>query len=71
MAREGGVPTPPRMTKAEWRQRDETRVTLKRSDLEYVAQMIAAGRVLLRDNRPVPSLLKTAMTRLGIATSGL
>jgi len=71
MARDAGVPTPPTMTKAEWRQRDETRVTLKRSELEYLAQMIAAGRVLLRDGRPVPSLLKTAMSRLGIPTSGL
>ncbi len=71
MARDEGVPTPPKMTKAEWRQRDETRVTLTRSELEYLGQMIAAGRVLLRDSRPVPSLLKTAMSRLGIATSGL
>ena len=65
------APTPPRMSKAEWLRRDATRVTLTRSDLEYLAQMIAAGRVLLRDSRAVSPQLKTAMTRLGISTSGL
>ncbi len=63
--------TPPRMTKAEWLKRDKASVTHSRSDLEYLAQVIAAGRVLLRDNRPVPSGLKAAMTRLGISTAGL
>lgn len=65
------VPTPPRMTRQEWAKRDKSGVTLSRSDLEYLAQVIAAGRVLLRDARAVPAKLKAAMTRLGIATTGL
>ena len=65
------VPTPPRMTKAEWQRRDKSSVTLSRSDLEYLAQLLAAGRVLLREQRSVPPKLKAAMTRLGIATIGL
>ncbi len=65
------VPTPPRMTKAEWLRRDKSSVTLSRSDLEYLSQLLAAGRVLLRDQRPAPPKLKAAMTRLGIATTGL
>src|SRR5687768_13667466 len=65
------APTPPRMTKAEWQKRDKSSVTLSRSELEYLGQVIAAGRVLVRDNRPVPRGLKAAMTRLGITTTGL
>jgi hypothetical protein len=64
-------PTPPRMTKADWAKRDKTHVTLTRSDLEYIGQLIAAGRVLLRDNRAVSPQLKAAMTKLGISTQGL
>ncbi len=63
--------TPPRMTKAEWLKRDKGSVTLRRGDLEYLAQVIAAGRVLIRDTRAVPSQLKALMTRLGVSTQGL
>ena len=66
-----GEGRPPKMTKAEWSKRDRAKVTLTRGDLEYLAQVLAAGRVLIRDNRPVPPLLKAAMTRLGVATTGL
>ena len=69
--RQGLVPTPPRMTKAEWLKRDRSSVTLSRSDLEQLAQLLAAGRVLLRDSRPISPQLKAAMSRLGIATHGL
>lgn len=65
------MPVPPRMTKAEWAKRTKTSVTLTRTELDYLAQTLAAGRLLVRDNRPVPPQLKTAMTRLGIATQGL
>lgn len=61
----------PKMTKAEWAKRDKTRVTLTKSELEQVGQLIAMGRQLLRDNRPIPSKLKAAMTRLGVNTMGL
>ena len=64
-------PTPPKMTKAEWLKRDKSGVTLSRSELEYLAQVIAAGRVLLRDSRPVPAPLRAALSRLGISTVGL
>ena len=64
-------PVPPRMTKQEWLRRDKSSVTLTRSEFEYLAQAIAAGRVLLRDNRPVPAKLRAALTRLGISTVGL
>ena len=64
-------PTPPRMTKAEWLRRPHSSVTLSRSDLEQIAQLLAAGRVLLRDQRPVPAKLRATMTRLGISTTGL
>ena len=67
----GLVPTPPRMTKAEWLKRDRSSVTLSRSELEQLAQLLAAGRVLLRDSRPIAPQLKAAMSRLGIATHGL
>ena len=64
-------PTPPRMTKADWLKQEATSVTLSRSELEHVAQLLAAGRVLLRENRPIPGKLRAALTRLGISTVGL
>jgi hypothetical protein len=63
--------TPPRMTKAEWAKRDKTSVTLTRSELEHLAQLIGAGHVLLRDGRSVSPQLRAAMTKLGIPTKGL
>ena len=65
------APMPPKMTKAEWLRRDKSSVTLSRSELDYLAHVIAAGRVLLRDGRPVPAKLRAAMTRLGVSTQGL
>ena len=74
-ARRGGgrrqMPTPPRMTKEAWAKRDKTTVTLTRPELEQLAQLIAAGHVLLRDGRSVSPKLKTAMTRLGINSQGI
>lgn len=64
-------PKAPRMTRQDWLRRDKTHVTLTRGDLEYLAQMVGAGRVLLRDGRPVPAQLKAAMTKLGVSTQGL
>jgi hypothetical protein len=65
------VLTPPRMTKADWARRDKTRVTLTRGELEQLAQLIAAGRALIRDGRSVSPQLRAAMTKLGISTKGL
>ena len=64
-------PIPPRMTRAEWAKRDKTSVTLTRSELEYIGQLLAAGKVLLRDGRSISPQLKAAMTKLGITTQGL
>jgi hypothetical protein len=66
-----GEGQPPRMTKAEWLRREQTKVTLTKSDLDYIAQMMGIGRQVLRDNRPVSRKLKAAMSRLGVSTSGL
>jgi hypothetical protein len=65
------VLTPPRMTKADWVRRDKTRVTLTRGELEYLAQLVAAGHALIRDGRSISPLLRAAMSRLGISTRGL
>jgi hypothetical protein len=64
-------PTPPKMTKAEWARRDKTTITLTRGELEQLAQLVAAGHVLLRDGRSISPRLKAQMTRLGINTQGL
>jgi hypothetical protein len=63
--------TPPRMTKAEWAKRSQTSVTLSRSDLEQLAQLVSIGRQVMRDSRPVSANLKAAMSRLGVSTHGL
>jgi hypothetical protein len=63
--------TPPLMTKADWQKRTATSVTLSRSDLEQLAQLIGVGRQVLRDGRPIAANLKAAMSRLGVSTHGL
>jgi len=65
------LPTPPKMTRAEWRTRDKTSVTLTRGELDHLAQLLTAGRSLLRDGRSISPKLKAAMTRLGLSTQGL
>jgi hypothetical protein len=65
------VPIPPKMTKAEWAKRDKTSVTFTRGEPEHISQLIAAGKVLLRDGRSVSPQLKAALSRLGISTQGL
>ncbi len=65
------VPMPPLMTKAEWQRRSETRLTLSKGDLEQLAQLVAIGRQVLRDTRPISPRLKSAMSRLGVSTLGL
>ena len=65
------LPVPPKMTRAEWRTRDKTRVTLTRGELDHLAQLLTAGRSLLRDGRSISPKLKAAMTRLGLSTQGL
>ena len=62
---------PTRMTKADWLKREATSVTLSRSELEQLAQLVAAGHALLRDGKSVSPKLRAAMSRLGVATHGL
>ena len=71
MARPTTLPTPPKMTKAEWLKRDKTKITLTRGELEQLAQLVAAGHALIRDGRSISPKLKAAMSRLGITTQGL
>jgi len=66
-----GLPTPPKMTKAEWLKRTKTTVSLTKAELEQLAGLIAAGHVLLRNEPGVSPKLKAAMSRLGINTKGL
>jgi hypothetical protein len=66
-----GLPTPPKMTRAEWLKRTKTAVTLTKDELEQLSRLISAGHVLLRDEKSVSPKLKGAMSRLGINTKGL
>jgi len=65
------APTLPKIAKAEWANRAKTTATLTRGDLGYMAQAIAARRVIFHDNRVVPTQLKTGMTHFGVSTEGL
>lgn len=65
------LPALPKMTRAEWLKRDKTSVTLTRGELDHLAQLLTAGRSLIRDGRPISPKLKAAMTRLGLSTTGL
>jgi hypothetical protein len=71
MARTPNLPTPPKMTKAEWRKRDKTKVTLTRGELDQLSRFVAVGRALLRGEPSISAQLKAAMSRLGIDTKGL
>ena len=71
MAKPATMPTPPKMTKAEWRKRDKTKVTLTRTELDQLSRLVAAGHALLRGEPSISSQLKAAMTKLGIDTKGL
>lgn len=65
------LPVAPKMTKQEWLKRDKTSVTLTRGELEQLAQLVTAGRSLIRDGRSISPKLKAAMSRLGLNTQGL
>ena len=65
------APKAPRMTKAEWVKLGKTSVTLTRSELEQLGQLVRAGHALLNDGKSVSPKLRAAMTRLGISTNGL
>jgi hypothetical protein len=69
--RRPGLPTLPKMTRAEWLKRKKAAVTLTKEELEQLARLIAAGHALLRNEPSVSPRLKGAMSRLGINTKGL
>jgi hypothetical protein len=63
--------TPPRLTGADIRAKGALRVGLTTADLEQLARLLRAGKVLLNDHRSVSRNLRQAMARLGVDTSGL
>ena len=65
------LPTPPRMSKAEWQRRERTTVTLTRAELEQLGQLVRAGHAMLNDGHSISPRLRAAMTRIGISTHGL
>ena len=71
MAKSTNLPIPPKMTKAEWRKRDRTKVTLTRGELDQLSRLVAAGHALLRGEPSISAQLRAAMTKLGIDTKGL
>lgn len=65
------APTPPRLSKADWQRRDRTTVTLTRSELEQIGQLVRAGHAQLNDGRSISPKFRAALTRLGMSTHGL
>jgi hypothetical protein len=61
----------PRITSQYLRQRGKIGLTLTRADLEHLAELIRAGRVLTKDYRDVSKNLRQAMSKLGVETRGL
>lgn len=64
-------PSTVRVTSQYLRQRGKVGMTLTREDLLQLAELIRAGRVLLKDYRDVSKNLRQAMSKLGIDTKGL
>ena len=64
-------PTPPRLTRADLRARGKLRITLTRQELEELARLVRAGKVMLNTDARVSPQLRNAMTRLGVPTWGL
>jgi hypothetical protein len=60
-----------RITSQYLRQRGKIGMTLTRDELSQLAELLRAGRVLLKDDRDIPKNLRQAMTKLGVSTKGL
>ena len=67
----GGKRSQVRITAQYLRHRGKTSVTLTRTELEHLAELIRAGRVLTKDYRDVSKNLRQAMNKLGVNTKGL
>jgi hypothetical protein len=63
--------TPPRLTGEQLRAKGHTRVSLTTAELEHLARLVRAGRVLTNDRLDLSKNLRTAMTKLGVDTRGL
>lgn len=63
--------TPPRMTRKDLRARGRASVTLTIDELQQLADLVRAGRVLTRDLKSVSKNLRTAMTKMGVDAKGL
>lgn len=60
-----------RITSQYLRQRGKIGMTLSKADLEHLAELIRAGRVVTKDYREISKNLRQAMTKLGVNTKGL
>jgi hypothetical protein len=62
---------PPRLTGDQLRAKGRARVTLTTTELEQLARLLRAGRVLTNERHDVAKNLRTAMTRMGVDTRGV
>ena len=60
-----------KVTSSYLRQKGEVRLKLTRQELEQVARLVRAGKVLLNDANSVSRNLRQAMSKLGVDTKGL
>src|SRR5437763_1033303 len=60
-----------KVTSSYLRQKGEVRLKLTRQELEQVAHLVRAGKVLLNDSSTVSRNLRQAMSKLGVDTKGL
>ena len=60
-----------RITAQYLRQRGKIGMTLTKAELEHLAELIRAGRVITKDYREISKNLRQAMTKLGVNTKGL
>jgi hypothetical protein len=60
-----------RVTSSYLRQKGAVRLTLTQQELEQVARLVRAGKVLLNDTSSVSKNLRQAMSKLGVDTKGL
>ena len=60
-----------KVTSSYLRQKGEVRLKLTRQELEQVAHLVRAGKVLLNDSNSVSRNLRQAMSKLGVDTKGL
>jgi hypothetical protein len=60
-----------RVTNSYLRQKGQVSLTLTRQELEQIAKLLRAGKVLINDTSSVSKSLRAAMSKLGVDTKGL